>query len=226
MDYPARNTYRLLAGIGQVLEERNIKHPDEHIIAIRSWSAVTFLVKKSGFSKNQEKQVIQFCNDLMFDPLILPDSNEINREKYNILEDKSFFMNIERLLSSDKKEFLDAYPFRVRPATDNRPFFFQNIRWSGVHQLIASFGESSIPFFELGYVLILFTFIQIVVIAGIFIILPFLSNHGKAIIKCGFLCISAGLAWHICSLRLFLFSNLPSISANQFMLWQQVSASS
>ncbi|MCK5344648.1 MAG: hypothetical protein KAR20_14640, partial [Candidatus Heimdallarchaeota archaeon] len=163
MDYPPRNTYRLLAGIDGLLEEKNIKHPDEHIIAIRSWSAVTFLVRKSGFSKNQEKQVQQFCNDLMFDPLMLPGTKEIMRGKYNMLQDTSFFTNIERLLSTDKNEFLNEYPFRVRPATDNRPFFFQNIRWSEIHQLIASFGESSIPFFELGYILILFTFIQIIV---------------------------------------------------------------
>ncbi len=172
MDYPVRNAYRLLASIDRLLEEKNIEHPGEHIIAIRSWSAVTFLVRKSGFSKNQEKLVQRFCNDLMFDPLILPGTEEINRGKYNLIQDTSFFRNIELLLSTDKKEFLNEYPFRVRPTMDNRPFFFQNIRWRGIHQLIISFGESSIPFLELGYVLILFTFIQIIVIAGIFIILP------------------------------------------------------
>lgn len=180
MDYPPRNTYRILASIGQLLEEKNIKHPDEHILAIRSWSSVTFLVKKSGFSKIQEKQVQQFCNNLMFDPLILPGTKEIIRGKYNMLQDTSFFKNIEKLLSTDKNEFLNEYPFRVRPATDNRPFFFQNIRWSGINQLIDSFGESSIPFFELGYILVLFTFIQIIVIACIFIILPLFFKSWKS----------------------------------------------
>lgn len=180
MDYPVRNVYRLLASIDQLLEGKNIKHPDEHIIAIRSWSAVTFLVRKSGFSKNQEKKVQQFCSDLMFDPLILPGTNEINLGKYNMLQDTTFFTNNEKLLSNDKNEFLSEYPFRVRPATDNRPFFFQNIRWNEIHQLIASLGESSIPFFELGYVLILFTFIQIIVIAGIFIILPLFIKSWKS----------------------------------------------
>ena len=180
MDYPVRNAYRLLASIDQLLEEKNIKHPDQHIIAIRSWSAITFLVKKSGFSKNQEIQVKQFCNDLMFDPLILPETKEINHGKYNLLQDTTFFRNIERLLSSDNKAFIKTYPYRVQPTTDNRPFFFQHIRWTGIRQLIASLGVGGIPFMELGYLLILFTFIQIILIAGIFIILPLVFKSWKS----------------------------------------------
>ena len=180
MDYPVRNAYRLLASLDQLLEEKNIKDPDQHIIAIRSWSAITFLLKKSEFSKNQEIQVKQFCNDLMFDPLILPETKEINHGKYNLLQDTSFFRNIERLLSSDNKAFIKTYPYRVQPTTDNRPFFFQHIRWTGIRQLIASLGEGGIPFLELGYLLILFTFIQIILIAGIFIILPLVVKSWKS----------------------------------------------
>ncbi len=172
MDYPPRNTYRLLSTICQLLKEKKVKHPNDHIIAVRSWSTVTFLVKKSKFRNVQNKQAQQFCNDLMFDPLILPGTKEIFQGEYNMIQDSSFFTNIEMLLSAEKNEFLIEYPFRVQPTTDNRPFFFQNIRWSGINQLITTFGESSIPFFELGYILILFTFIQIIVIAAIFIILP------------------------------------------------------
>lgn len=180
MDYPVRNVYRLLASIDQLVEEKNIEHPHEHIIAIRSWSAITFLVSKSGFSKNQEKKVQQFCTNLMFDPLILPGNREIMRGKYNVIQDSSFFTNIAKLLSKNKNEFLNEYPFRVQPVTDNRPFFFQNIRWNEIRQLITSFGESSTPLFDLGYLLILFTFIQIIVIAGIFIIVPLFIKSWKS----------------------------------------------
>ncbi len=180
MDYPIRNAYKLLASIERLLKEKKIKQPNDHITAIRSWSAVTFLVKKSGFSKEQEKQVQKFCNNLMFDPLILPKNKEITRGKYNMLQDTLFFSNIKRLLSPDKKEFLDEYAYRVQPATDNRPFFFQHIRWKGIYKIIVSIGEDNIPFLELGYLLILFTFIQIIVIAAIFIILPLFIKSWKS----------------------------------------------
>lgn len=180
MDYPPRNSYRILSSIRQLLEDKNIKHPDEHIIAIRSWSAVTFLVKKSTFSNAQKKLMQQFCENLMFDPLIIPGTKEIKQGKYNNLQDESFFRNIEQLLSTRNKEFLNDYPFRVQATRDKRPFFFQYIRWREINQLIISFGERGIQFFELGYVLILFTFIQIIIIAGIFIILPLFIKPWKS----------------------------------------------
>jgi|ETNmetMinimDraft_26_1059896.scaffolds.fasta_scaffold01460_4 hypothetical protein len=180
MDYPPRNTYRLLASIIQLLEEKKVERPNDHIIAIRSWSTVTFLVQKSKFRETQEKQMQQFCHSLMFDPLILPRVKEIFQGEYNTIQDSPFFTNIERLLFAEKKEFLNEYPFRVQPTTDNRPFFFQNLRWRGINQLITTFGESSIPFFELGYILILFTFIQIIFIAAIFIILPLFFKSWKS----------------------------------------------
>jgi len=180
MDYPTRNAYRLLASINQLLEEEKVNRPDEHVIAISSWSAVTFLVKKSEFNKNQIARVHQFCDDMMFDPLIIPESKVISQGTCNLLQDTSFFRNIERLLSSDKKEFIKTYPYRIQPATDNRPFFFQYIRWNGIRQLIVSLGEGGIPFLELGYVLILFTFFQIILIAGIFIMLPLLIKSWKS----------------------------------------------
>ena len=46
MDYPARNSYKLLATVNQLFEEENIEDSDKHLIALRSWSAVTFLIKK------------------------------------------------------------------------------------------------------------------------------------------------------------------------------------
>jgi len=180
MDYPVRNAYRLLASIAKLLEENNIKHPYEHLIAIRSWNAITFLVNKSGFNKNQETEVLQFCNDLMFDPLILPGTKEINRGKYNLLQDTTFFINIGRLLSSDGRGFIKSYPYRIEPTIDNRPFFFQNIRWSGIQHLISSLGKGEIPFLDLGYVLVLFTFIQLILIACVFIIFPLFVKPWKS----------------------------------------------
>ena len=180
MDYPPRNSYRLLATIDQLLEETNIRYPEKHLIAIRSWSAITFLLQKSEFTEEQQIQAQQFSDDLMFDLLILPHTKKIDRGKYNLLQDSSFFSNMEHLLSIHKKEFLKKYPFRVHASTDNRPFFFQYIRWRGIAQLIASMGKGDLPFLELGYLLILFTFFQMLVVAAVFIILPLFIKSWKS----------------------------------------------
>lgn len=180
MDYPVRNAYRILSTIALLLEKNKIKNPEEHLIAIRSWSSITFLVQKSGFSKKQIQQAHLFCNNMMFDPLIIPDTKDISHGKYNLLQDTTFFTNMEQLMSSDRNDFINGYPFRVQPTTDDRPFFFQHIRWGEIKKLITSSGPGRIPFLELGYLLILFTFIQIILIAGIFIVLPLFFKSWKS----------------------------------------------
>jgi hypothetical protein len=178
MDSPVRNAYRLLSTIELLLDEKKIK--DRHIVALRSWSAVTFLIRKAEFSTNQVKQTQQFCDEMMFDPLMLPGSKEIIRGKFNLLQDTIFFTNTARLMSASRTEFMKEYPYRIQPTTDNRPFFFQHIRWSGIRQLLVSLGEGNVQFLELGYLLVIFTFIQTILIAAVFILLPLFFRPWKS----------------------------------------------
>ena len=172
MDYPVRNAYRLLATISLLLDENDIAHPPHHVVAIRSWCAITFLVKKSPFKRDEINKVRLFCEHRMFDPLVLPEKQEIERDKYNILQDTTFFTHIDQLLSHKKETLIRQYPYRIHPTTDDRPFFFQFVRFKQIPQLISSIREKNFPFLDIGYVLIILTFVQIVLIAAIFILLP------------------------------------------------------
>jgi hypothetical protein len=172
MDYPVRNAYRLLATISLLLDENDIAHPPHHVVAIRSWCAITFLVKKSPFKRDEINKVRLFCEHRMFDPLVLPEKQEIERDKYNILQDTTFFTHIDQLLSHEKETLIRQYPYRIHPTTDDRPFFFQFVRFKQIPQLISSIREKNFPFLDIGYVLIILTFVQIVFIAAIFILLP------------------------------------------------------
>lgn len=172
MDYPVRNAYRLLATISLLLDENDIAHPPHHVVAIRSWCAITFLVKKSPFKRDEINKVRLFCENRMFDPLVLPEKQEIERDKYNILQDTTFFTHVDQLLSHEKETLIRQYPYRIHPTTDDRPFFFQFVRFKQIPQLISSIREKNFPFLDIGYVLIILTFVQIVFIAAIFILLP------------------------------------------------------
>jgi len=180
MDYPVRNAYRLLSTIGLLLDKNNINHPPQHVVAIRSWCAVTFLVKKTPFKRNEINKVHLFCENRMFDPLVLPGNQEIDRDKYNMLQDTAFFTHVDQLLSPNKKTLIRQYPYRIHPTTDNRPFFFQFVRFKQIPQLISSIREKNFPFLDIGYVLIILTFIQIVFIAAIFILLPLSFSPWKS----------------------------------------------
>ncbi|NMB48890.1 MAG: hypothetical protein GX997_00300 [Bacteroidales bacterium] len=180
MDYPVRNAYRLLSTIGLLLDKNNINHPPQHVVAIRSWCAITFLVKKSPFKRDEINKVHLFCENRMFDPLVLPGNQEIDRDKYNMLQDTAFFTHVDQLLSPNKKTLIQQYPYRIHPTTDNRPFFFQFVRFKQIPQLLTSIREKNFPFLDIGYVLIILTFIQIVFIAAIFILLPLSFSPWKS----------------------------------------------
>lgn len=180
MDQPVRNAYRLLAGTRLLLDEKNIFQAQKHIIAIRSWSALTFLVSKQAFTEDQINKTVAFCNKMMFDPLLLPGVKNLKREKYNLLQNQTFFTNVDWLLSAVNNTVVNDYPYKINPVTDNRPFFFQNIRLSKLPELLALLGEGRLLFVELGYLLVLFTFIQMLVIAAVLIIFPLFVRSWKS----------------------------------------------
>jgi hypothetical protein len=171
MDYPARNPLKLLATLIEVLEQLQMS-PQDHIAAIRSWSTISFVVTKSPVTKTEIQHITDFCNQYQFDPALLPHLQQEQKSLYHQLQDTSFFNNINKLFSPQRKPFYSAYDFNIIPATDNRPYFSQFIRWKTLPHLATYFGNRSIPFFEIGYLLMAITLIQIALISFILILLP------------------------------------------------------
>lgn len=180
MDNPPRNSYRILATLVQLLDKNGIKNPERHIIAVRSWNDISFILKKTAYTNNHSIKTLEFCSELMFDALILPDLGVVKNQTYNRLQDSTFFEHISAILHPDKSDFLENYPFRVQPATDNQPFFYQNIRWPMLMDFFSMIRKGITPIHDLGYVLVLFTFIQIISIAALLIILPLFVNSRKS----------------------------------------------
>ncbi len=171
-DYPSRNPLKILATLVEVLEAEGINEARRHIMAIRSWGTITFVLKKSPLSDAEAARARAFCQEMLFDPLILDSLAPGERQQYNQLQDPLFFSYIDSILSPGRAAFFDAYDFNVRPATDNRPYFSQFLRWASLPALAGQWGSQQLPFFEIGYLVVVFTFIQILLTALLLIILP------------------------------------------------------
>ena len=172
IDYPTRNILKILSTISKVLEEENMYNPTDYIASVRSWGTVTIIVKKTPINMSEGNNVQKFCGRLLFDPVILPDLKPGEKEKYNKLQDKYFFDYLDKVLSSKWKSFCTDYDFNIEPATDDRPYFSQFIRWKSLSNLKDQFGDRAIPFFEIGYIIVILTFIQITVVAIVLILVP------------------------------------------------------
>lgn len=179
MDYPYRNPLKVTATFTEMLQRKGIDSPLEHLVAVRSWNTITYLLKKTQFSQDQILAIQEFCEKLSFDPLILPGISSEERTAYNSLQDESLFRYTDILLTEDREELYDTYDFNIRPATDDRPYFSQFLKWKSFRHLQELFGNQSASFFELGYLIVIVTFLQSVLLAVLLIILPLFFLKGK-----------------------------------------------
>lgn len=172
IDYPILNPLKIFSTIIEVLEDFGIEKLMNHIVAVRSWSTITFVIKKSEINVGEIKHARDFCQEMLFDPVLLPNIRPEERAQFNALQDDRLFRYIDEILSSNRREFYSNYDFNLKPATDQRPYFSQFIKLQSLPKIGKIFGFQSIPFFELGYLIIIVTFIQITALALFLIILP------------------------------------------------------
>jgi hypothetical protein len=180
MDYPVRNPLKIMATMMEVLTALGIKNPKGHIAAIRSWGTITFIISRSSLQENEINNIRLFCEEMMFDPALLPQLGMEERTRYNQFQDSSFFGYMEKIISADRNNFYADYDFNIKPATDNKPYFSQYIKWNNLNRLAGFFGNRSLPFFEIGYLLVIITLIQISIASFVLILLPLFKIGWRA----------------------------------------------
>ncbi len=171
-EYPPRTPLKLLATWRRLLDERGFHDPQQHIMAVRNWGTITFLLSRSPFQPEEREAAREFSGRLSFDPLFLSDIRSGERDRHNIVEDRSIFDRVDTLILGNPESLFDDYLFDIRPATDDRPYFSHHITWESIPELREMYGDDQLPYMELGFVLAGVTLVQIVLASVILIILP------------------------------------------------------
>ncbi|MGF1585399.1 MAG: hypothetical protein ACFCUM_08770 [Bacteroidales bacterium] len=172
MDFPSRNPLKLLATLVDTHEKNSNLPVENHLAAIRGWGTVTFVLKKKPLVEGELVKIRDFCEKMFFDPVILPGLLPDERKMYNQLQDDDFFNLVDKLMTGDREALFREYDFNIQPSTDDRPYFSQYLKLRRYSKMQEIFGRSSVPFFEIGYMVVLITFIQITAAALILILLP------------------------------------------------------
>jgi len=180
IDHPAKISLKTTAMIAESLESFQIREPLNHIAAIRSWGTITYVIKKNPLNKTEINKVRAFCERYNFDPILLPGVANRDRVEFNALADEAFFSDMKELFSSQREKIIREYNFNIQPATDNKPYFFQFLRWKKLPDLVKTMGERSTVFLELGYLIAVVTFIQVIFLALLLIFLPLFRLGWKA----------------------------------------------
>ena len=169
---PPRDMIRLFGTAVVALEQSDDTVPAQQLAMIRGWRTGTLLIKKGTFNAADRAAVQNFCRERSFDLAYYPQMPEVEANRYNQLAEPIFFRAAQAILSNDRKQFYEGYPFNIRPTTDNRPYFFQFLRFDSLVQMVRTVGRSAIPFIEWGYLLLIATLIQAVLAGVVLILIP------------------------------------------------------
>ncbi len=166
---PPRGELRLVAMAKEALERAG-KRPGDHLLAFRSWGTFSLLVKKDPIQPQEVEALKSFCQHLRFDLVYYPGMPEAEANVYNRFPTPLYFVGMQRVLKEGGK-FYSVYPFDLRPATDDRPFFHHYFRWGRLGEIYHLAGEKWQILVEGGYLVPIILFLALL-LTFLFIILP------------------------------------------------------
>jgi hypothetical protein len=174
LDYPSRAPLRVLSTITKMLSQQDVRHPERHLVLVRSWCNAVFLVKRSPITPVEVDSLREFCQTRCFDPMVPPRVFGSESAPFNMLQDESFQHFTDTIVYGNAASLFDRYLFDVKPTTDNQPYFYQFVKPWRYGELERQYGFKSLAYMEAGYFFIFTTFFQILAVALALIILPLL----------------------------------------------------
>ena len=169
---PPRDSLKLFATALEALEREGSANPQSSLALIRSWSTTTLLIKNGAFDAEDLTRLRSFARERSFDLAYLPDivPEEVNR--YNVLDEAVFYQGAKALAGEGREAFLDGYKFDLRPAWDDRPYFFDFFRWRAFTELLNLRTTGGAALVDWGYLILFATLLQAALLSLILILLP------------------------------------------------------
>ena len=181
LQLPPRQGIKLFATAVEACDRAGYADPSRHLAFVRSWNTGTIVVTREPMGEEQIAAVRKFCADRFFDACYYPGMEAAEANRYTQLEAPYYFEAARAILSGDREAFYRGYEFHVRPATDDRPYFFRFLRGRDLGRLWEE-GIQGVPFVEWGYLSLVATLIQSVVAGALLILAPlvFMARCGRA----------------------------------------------
>ncbi|HEX8408656.1 MAG TPA: SAM-dependent methyltransferase [Thermoanaerobaculia bacterium] len=175
MQAPPREVVKLLA-TAVAAQERLGANPAKRIALIRGWNTATLVVKNGDFAPDELAAIRTFCDDRSLDIDYAPGLRREETNQYNVLDEPYLFDAATALLGGERtrEDFFERYKFNVRPATDERPYFFHSFRWSALPELLQLRARGGMPLMEWGYLVLVAGLAQALVASIALILLPLL----------------------------------------------------
>jgi hypothetical protein len=169
---PPRDSLKLVATAIEALRELGVSRPGTQMAMIRNWNTVTLLVGSDALTPGEISKIGAFTQPRSFDTAWYPSMPESEANRYNHLDMPFLYQGITALLGEGAEDFIGRYKFYIAPATDDRPYFFHYFKWSVLPEILALRKRGGASMVEWGYLVLLTTLVQAVMLGLVFILLP------------------------------------------------------
>lgn len=169
---PPRDALKLIATLVEALEAEGVRDARDRLLVIRAWQAVTVLVKNGRVTADEVRRLREFCDALSFDLAWFPGIGPADVNIYNQLPAPWYYEGVRALLGSGRAAYIAAYPYDIRPATDDRPYFQNFFRWSTLAEAWRAKDRGGMALLEAGYLLLVATLGQALLAGAVLIVLP------------------------------------------------------
>src|SRR5215831_12157328 len=170
---PPRDELKLFATAVAALERMDL-NPAGRLTMIRSWATVTLLVKTEPFQATELAALHRWAEERLFDTCYFPGMAADQPNRFNVTERDYYSEAASAFVAGGprREQFFWNYAFYLRPATDDRPYFFHFFRWRALPLMLSTLGRAWIPFVEWGYLILVATLVQAVLLGVLLIVLP------------------------------------------------------
>ncbi|HWO99926.1 MAG TPA: SAM-dependent methyltransferase [Methylococcus sp.] len=169
---PPRDGLKVFATAIAALRRMGMASPGERLALIRGWNTSTLVVKNGVFSDPEIAALRDFCQERAFDTAWFPGVSAAEANRYNFLSPDPWYEGAAALAGSGAGEFLARYKFNLRPATDDRPFFFHFFKWRMLPEFWSLPAGSGLSQLEWGYLIAVATLVQALLAGVVLIVLP------------------------------------------------------
>jgi SAM-dependent methyltransferase len=169
---PPRDSLKLLLTAIVALEARGVAEPERQLALIRGWDTTTLLVKDGALGARDVEEIRGFTEERSFDPVHYPGIGEDEVNQHNVLQQPAFYEGAKALLGPDREGFVARYKFDLRPATDDRPYFFDFFTWRALPEIASLAAQSGPALLDWGYLILFATLVQAFIASALLVLLP------------------------------------------------------
>ena len=177
LQVPPSETLRAGAAVVEALRRSGVEDPAAQLVVMRGWQMGLILVKNgelsagAGESGDELEAIRRFARAQGLDLVALPGLMEAEVNQLNVLDEPVYYRAFQQLLN-DAQGLYATQTYEVRPATDDRPFFFHFFKWGQTRSVLQQLGRSWQPWGGSGYFVLIALLGVAVVTSVVLIVLP------------------------------------------------------